>query len=250
MHRLIAVVPFVVTACADPAPPPPAPPAQAPIPIDGTWRLQELEGVAVGPKARLTLDADGVVSGAAPCNRYFGRYRTTAGLGIAFEGIGATRRACPDLAIENAYLGALDKAAAYRVAREGGELALLDAAGGTVARFLADPQTAGLTGDWRVASVAGGPPGPVPPGVRLAFGTDGRLTGNLGCNDVFGPYEVEGERLSFGPIALTARACFAPAPFEGPVADALPRTRRYRTAAGGVELLDEAGTVLLRLARP
>ncbi|UCB54220.1 MAG: META domain-containing protein [Thiotrichales bacterium] len=34
-----------------------------------------------------------------------------------------------------------------------------------------------------------------------------RVTGNDGCNNFFGPYKLEGDRLSFGLLASTRMAC-------------------------------------------
>ena len=41
----------------------------------------------------------------------------------------------------------------------------------------------------------------------LAFGNDGRVSGNTGCNQYSGPYTQTGNQLSIGPLSSTLRAC-------------------------------------------
>jgi heat shock protein HslJ/uncharacterized lipoprotein YbaY len=46
--------------------------------------------------------------------------------------------------------------------------------------------------------------------ITANFGEDGQLTGNAGCNNYFGPYEVDGENISMGPFGTTRMACQEP----------------------------------------
>ena len=68
-----------------------------------------------------------------------------------------------------------------------------------------------LTGiEWRLVSL--GPLGAedsVVAGttVTLKFGEDGRASGSTGCNSYGGTYEVHGDRISFGRLVSTRRAC-------------------------------------------
>ena len=75
---------------------------------DVTWRLVELDGEAFKPRATLRLEAKGEITGEAPCNRYFGT-QTAPYPWFAAEKIGATRRACPELDAETAFLAALSE---------------------------------------------------------------------------------------------------------------------------------------------
>ena len=70
------------------------------------WRLIQIDGKAFGAKATLSLAEPGKISGEAPCNRYFAE-QTAPYPWFKAEQIGATRRACPDLAAENTFLQAL-----------------------------------------------------------------------------------------------------------------------------------------------
>ena len=71
-----------------------------------TWRLVELDGTPFGATATLDLSEPGRISGQAPCNRYFAD-QTAPYPWFQAGAIAATRRACPELALEQAFLTAL-----------------------------------------------------------------------------------------------------------------------------------------------
>ncbi|WP_428512541.1 META domain-containing protein [Roseovarius sp.] len=73
---------------------------------DRTWQLAELDGAAFDARATITFPEEGKIVGEAPCNRYFAAQLQPYPWFEAAE-IGTTRRACPDLAQETAYLDAL-----------------------------------------------------------------------------------------------------------------------------------------------
>lgn len=83
----------------------------------------------------------------------------------------------------------------------------------------------------------------------LTFGTDGRLSGNTGCNSASASYTVEGDRLSISALITTKRACIESAgqELEQAYVRAIEATRRYRIEGGELQLLDDGGTVLARL---
>jgi heat shock protein HslJ len=67
-----------------------------------------------------------------------------------------------------------------------------------------------LAGSWRLTAY--GPadsPTPAVPDVEafLSFGADGTLTGNTGCNQLGGDYQLEGDQITFGQIVSTLIAC-------------------------------------------
>ncbi len=43
--------------------------------------------------------------------------------------------------------------------------------------------------------------------ITLKFGNDGRISGSGGCNSFGGPFSVEGDRIKFGQVFSTRRAC-------------------------------------------
>ena len=69
------------------------------------------------------------------------------------------------------------------------------------------------TGSWKLISY--GPitsPSSVDSNVEstLIFGENGKLSGNGGCNQLMGSYEVKGEQITFGPISSTRKRCSDP----------------------------------------
>lgn len=107
----------------------PTPPAAPDLP--GVWRLVELDGAPAGFPITLTLGADRA-EGVAPCNAYFGAWRRE-GAGLSIGPLAATRRACPELALEQTYLGLLTDTAQAEVGAAA--LTLRDAEGRTLMRF-------------------------------------------------------------------------------------------------------------------
>jgi len=41
----------------------------------------------------------------------------------------------------------------------------------------------------------------------LTFGSDGQVSGNLGCNSFGGSYEIKADQIIFGPLMATLMAC-------------------------------------------
>ncbi len=70
------------------------------------WQLVELDGKPYDAHATLSFADEGQLAGQAPCNTYFGEQSAPYPWFMA-ENIGATRKACPDLAAETAYFEAL-----------------------------------------------------------------------------------------------------------------------------------------------
>jgi len=60
---------------------------------------------------------------------------------------------------------------------------------------------------WTLTAIMGQPPLPVTT-ITAEFDADGRVSGSSGCNSYSGPYDVGGNKLSFGqPMASTLMAC-------------------------------------------
>ena len=103
------------------------------------WKLVELNGAAVKPgegrELHMILRGEDQVAGYAGCNQFTGSV-TVTGNGLAFGPMASTRRMCADvMAQEDAYLQALESAHRFDIAGE--DLAIQNAAGETVMRFVA-----------------------------------------------------------------------------------------------------------------
>jgi putative lipoprotein len=84
----------------------------------------------------------------------------------------------------------------------------------------------------------------------MTFETAERVVGSTACNRYFAPVTLAGSTLRFGPGGSTRMAC-APAVMdqERRFFEALGAVRTYRLEGGTLQLLDEAGRVVLRLTR-
>jgi heat shock protein HslJ len=109
--------------------------------LEGTrWALAELFGKSstVGADAREPFIAlqstDTRIVGYAGCNRIAGRFERS-GEHLRFSQIASTRMACPEMAVEDALLKALD--ATVRWSISGDQLELLGEEGVSLARFKA-----------------------------------------------------------------------------------------------------------------
>jgi heat shock protein HslJ len=103
--------------------------------------------------------------------------------------------------------------------------------------------------DWTLVSVDGAPSVPsdqTAPTIR--FGSDGRLSGNTGCNSASADFTVNGDRLTIGMMISTKRACLEQRrnELERAYMAALNATRRFRIVKEELELLDESGSVVAR----
>jgi len=72
------------------------------------------------------------------------------------------------------------------------------------------------------------------------------VSGSGGCNSISGPYTVTGDRLTFGRIMSTMRACADPIAMNAETVflRQLPLVRRWRMTGQILELLDDSGRVL------
>lgn len=261
MFRYLIPALFALAACQAPPPSgggsgtPPVNPA--PVTFSGSYTLVALNGRPVGGPITLDFEPGSRLSGSAPCNRYFGPYSAASDSSFGTQ-IGATRRACPQLQLEGEYFEALGRAVQFQAGPNAERLGLFDAAGREVASYARSgapipPPSGGqvdILGGWTIAAVRVN--GGLTPasGTSITFNPGRDFTANLGCNSAGGPYTLNGDQLDFGAIAVTTRACIAPAPFEGPILDALNRIQTaVQRGPGTVDLLDPAGQPLLALRR-
>ncbi|MGD8700350.1 MAG: META domain-containing protein [Gemmatimonadales bacterium] len=92
---------------------------------------------------------------------------------------------------------------------------------------------------WKLVEV-GGVPVEAPEGEREAHlilrPAEKHVSGNTGCNQINGGYTLEGERLQFGPLATTLRACPDEPDIEGAFLGALESVTRYELYGERLEL--------------
>lgn len=87
------------------------------------------------------------------------------------------------------------------------------------------------------------------PGVE--FSEDGNVYGKLGCNSFFGPYTIDGVKVSMGPLGSTQMYC-APDELmaqEYALSQNLENVATFKVEGDKLTLTDEAGAVVMELTR-
>ena len=211
--------------------------------ITGDWQLSSyaasgsLADVPTGVTVTAAFAA-GRINGTSGCNQYFGSY-TTDGAKITISETGGTMMACPgpSMAVEQAYLANLGKAATYTATST--DLTMYASDGTTILKYASTPVVPITTGTFHVTALNNGSGGvvSVAQGVDLTatFGTDGTVSGFSGCNTFNGPYTLSGDSIKIGPIATTRKAC---------AADAMTTESQYLAALASSTTVELAPTTL------
>jgi uncharacterized lipoprotein YbaY/heat shock protein HslJ/uncharacterized lipoprotein NlpE involved in copper resistance len=172
------------------------------------------------------------------------------------------------LALERAYLEAAPEPGGPVMVHVEGDLALRPPMEGpprmslVVDRFIAvrdadacdrpAPQASLTDTYWRIDTLMGEAvevqPNRREPHLVVQGGEERRFRATVGCNQMLGSYETDGERLRFGAAASTMMACPPPLDsMERSLSEVLSQTRAIRLAGQGLELLAEDGTTLAQL---
>jgi heat shock protein HslJ len=178
-----------------------------------TWVLQELSGIDSKQLEALERPvtvrfADGKVNGFSACNRFFGGYQQEADR-LVIGNLGSTMMACesPAAEIERSFQSAF--AGELQATLDGANLRLTSASG-TALRFVPEPVPSLEGVSWTVKNYNNGRQAVV--GVMegatltLQFG-NGEVFGDAGCNSFRGSFKTAGDRIEFGPLGMTRRAC-------------------------------------------
>ena len=225
-------------------------------PLEGTqWILdqQATRLTVVTPSAVVSaqFSSDGSLTGTSGCNRYNASY-TVKGSSMTISQPAGTLIACaaPVMRVEQAYLARLPKAQSFSI---DGSVLTIDTGGGQSLVYDAlDPEKA-LAGDWIVTGYfrPGAIVSPVAGSELTATFDAGQISGNSGCNQYSGPYEVDGTKIAIGPLASTLRACADPAvdQQEREYLAALELARTFSLDGGGLTLLREDGGIAVSFVR-
>ena len=233
------------------------------LPLVGTdWVLDgyttggdAVSSVVSGTTVTVTFAADGNVTGNAGCNHYGGQY-SLDGANLSVSSLYSTLMYCGTPGVmeqEATFMSLLANATSYRV--EGDRLTLTDADGTDLLFFVQAPEVppAPLAGTaWTlesyslnneaVSSVIAGTT------VTATFSSEGRVTGNAGCNSYGAGYELNDTNLSIEPPVSTKMYCGEPEGVmeqENRYLTLLESVAGYRIDGGRLDLLDEAGKTLL-----
>jgi heat shock protein HslJ len=225
-------------------------------PLEGTtWLLAPAAelGVDVGTTAVTTHFEGGNVSGLGGCNSYTGPYQLDGSSLTIGPNLVQTQMACGEVqdAVEKAFLGRLTQTASYKI--DGDQLNLTDKDGKTLLPFVASDPAKAILGKWNVTSYySGNAITSVVGDVELtAEFTADAIAGNTGCNQFNGPYQLDEDNITIGPLAATKAACSSEelSKQESDYLAALALAKTINVAGDRLDLLREGGTIAVTLVK-
>ena len=226
-----------------------AAPAGSGYSLPGTkWELVSLNGATPveGTIVTLFFATDNKAGGNAGCNTYNTTYKVD-GSSLTFDQAMSTMMACEPAIMdqEQAYLQALGNTRSYSGAAD--KLVLKDGSGKELAVF-APYQPSSLEGNWEAIGINNGKQAvqSVMAGttVTAIFGSDGKVSGNDGCNTYNGTYTIDGDKISIGPLATTRMACKQEVMDQATnYQNALANATTFSVGKGTLELRDANGAL-------
>ncbi|RLP77483.1 META domain-containing protein [Mycetocola tolaasinivorans] len=234
---VIALAALALTACA-------SGPGSSSVPSEkdlvGTW----VPTTIYSTQPHLTLADDGTWTGSDGCNGTSGTWKVTPSGTLSVTAGPSTLIACEGEALPSLF------AQSTRIRVEGSNVLLQDDKKKTLATVVRGEVTspspdAGAAGGSSAADVTGSWVAETPgtgqvPALNLEAG--GKLSGNDGCNALIGTWTIEGDTLSFDPLASTRMAC------EN-VDTWLSLAKTATVTPAELVVQDSAGKILGRLAR-
>ena len=227
--------------------------------LAGEWNIISVEGHQVSSNEDPFIGFDmneGRLYGNAGCNNIMASVSVDSVKGtIELSEVGATRRMCPDMKLEDQVLAALGKVAGYMASEAGVELT--DASGnvlfGLKKKVAPVVNIADLNGEWLISKVAGKTVKVVEKTPFVVVNvTEGTVHGTGGCNIFNGNFsQKEGNPASFlfGELATTMMA--GPGmEQEGIILPALGNVRSFaKQADGTISLMDENQNEIIVLTK-
>jgi heat shock protein HslJ len=193
--------------------------------------------------------ADGRVAGSTGCNRFTATY-TAQDRDLSIGPVATTLMTClPEReAIERAMTTGL--AAAVHQEVVGDTLELTDAAGAVTLRLRAAPALPLVGTAWVAIGINNGRGGLVSAledvSVTTTLDEAGAIAGSGGCNRYSGPYRIDGDAITIGPLRSTRMACAAPEGIdeqEAAFLAALERVATWTIREGRLQLRDAEGAL-------
>ncbi|MYS12115.1 META domain-containing protein [Streptomyces sp. SID6041] len=206
--------------------------------------------------ARLAFGKDGRASGNSGCNG-FGATVDVQGDTLTVSPQGITEIGCPGdrQRFEKDLVKAFDGELKGR--QKGETLTLASADGRTSVELTEEPSVPLRGTTWKIDGlVSGGTASSLTPGTggkaRLVIGADGKVSGNLGCNNFGATARVEGKRLTVeGPAATTRMMCTGTQmQLETQLYEILDGPLTYRLDHRTLTLTDAGGKGLTATAAP
>jgi heat shock protein HslJ len=194
------------------------------------------------------LMADGQAAGSGGCNQWSAAY-TLDGSSLSFGPVNSTLMMCEGAGgqIETFYLADLESVRSWGIS---GTTLTLSGDTGPVLAF--EPRAASgpvIDGDWLVVEYNDGQGSLVvveDGSVQVSIAA-GQLTGNAGCNGFFGSITQDGASITVSQVGGTEMYCDGLMEREAAVMASLQASTQVQADGTGLVLLDDAGTVQIRL---
>ncbi len=222
---------------------PPAPEAPA---LGGTsWQLVAFHGMDDttvkpdhAPRYTLRFGADGKITARIDCNRGSGTWTSPAPGQLELGPLALTRAMCPPGSMHDRIVKDWVRVRSYVV--KDGHLFLSLMADSGIYEFEPMPPASLKGSAWHVTGVDNGHQAIATPVSGTSLSIDfakGVASGSAGCNHFHAPYTKEGSHVSFGPVAITRRACTG----EG----VMEQEQRFVSALASVALCQVDGDTLV-----
>jgi len=213
-----------------------------------TWVLGKKTelGAELGDVVASATFTNGTVSGTSGCNTYNGPYKVDGDKLTIGPNLVSTQMACgpAETAVEKVFLERLPKVASYSIA--GSTLTLADSSGEALLVFDASVGSDAIVGSWNVLSYYTGDAvvSVVSGSTVTADFKDGQITGSAGCNSYMGPYTIDGDSITIGPLASTRKACSSDelSKQEASYLAALEVAKTFAVTGNRLDLFREGGT--------
>ncbi|MEV6198351.1 META domain-containing protein [Streptomyces sp. NPDC051771] len=219
--------------------------------VDGD-RAEAPEGARVG------FTGEGRAQGSTGCN-HFGAAVTVAGTTVTVSPDEVTEMGCPEdrRRFETTFLAAFT--GPLKGTLTDGALTLVSADGARKVELAAEPSLPLRGTPWKIDGlVSGDTVASLPAGggekARFVIGADGRITGNLGCNNFSATARIDEKARTLtveGPAATTRMMCAGPQmQLETKLYELLDGPLSYRLDHRALTLVDGAGEGLTARAEP
>ena len=226
--------------------------------IGTIWSAKTIDGQPILEDSEVLLGiSDERVGGFGGCNSYFGPY-SVDGDQVSVGPLTSTRVACDETLMtqETNYLAAFESTASAQITDD--ELQLANDSGEIMLTFEIVPPAPLQGTQWELTTYNNGQKTMVSvlPGTRItALFDKGQVSGSAGCNNYNGPYVIDGNNISIGPLASTVMMCADPEGImeqEVQYLSALGSVAKSQVIADRLELISESGELaaMFTVAKP
>ena len=196
--------------------------------------------------------SDDQLSGSGGCNNYFTSYTSDDNGGLTIDGpIGSTMMACENMEAESAYFAALETVNGWTLNEEGRLELSYDSGQPFDEKLVYTPGETPLTGTlWRLVNY--GDPDDlteVETGTTVTAefqpetDTTGTVGGSASCNNYSTSYTLDGDQISFGPVAGTMMACPIGMEQETAYMAALGTAQTYQIIGANLQITYDGGVL-------